>query len=310
MRFRASASIALLTLLGLSTEAHAFCRARTCNPANPKQACEKDDDGCVTSGRELFWGTSCLTFDAQEDGSAKLGIDADTLTAAITQAFAPWLRASCGTAGPALEVGTFGPVSCDWSGFNEEARNANIVMFRDEAWPYPGSMDPFAMTRVSFNTDTGEIVDADIEINSAQFEFTTDGSGTGVDLQTVLTHEAGHFLGLSHTAPENADATMRIAWNGQGTELRTLSADDEAGICELFPAQARAPRKCEPIHGFGSGCNEESADAHDDQDGGCALVRRKPDPSAALGLLLLTFLTRLRRAARRLDAGARSATRS
>ncbi len=297
MKWHAPSLLALVAVLGTPTLAAAFCRARTCDPADPEQQCATDSNDCVTTGRQLFWGTSCVTFGAQEHGSIKRGIDADALTTVTAQAFAPWLRADCGGAAPSLEVGTLGPVECAESGFNENARNANIVMFRDAEWPYPGSIDAFALTVVSYDTATGRIVDADIEINSADFNITTDGTPLGVDLQTILTHEAGHFLGLSHTAPENAEATMRVAWNGRGTELRTLEPDDVAGICDAFPPQRKAPRACEPVHGFGSGCNEPSADA--EEEGGCTLAVRKPSAEASPWALLLVLLAFARRSRRR-----------
>jgi hypothetical protein len=288
--------LAFVAILGVPAVAAAFCRARTCDPADPKQRCSEDANGCVISGHQLFWPTSCVTFDAQVAGSTKLGIDADTLTSVTAQAFAPWLRADCAGAAPSIEVGTLGPVECAESGFNENARNANIVMFRDDEWPYPGSIDTYAMTIVNFDPATGKIQDADIEINSADFNLTTDGLGTGVDLQTVLTHEVGHFFGLSHAAPEDRDATMRPSWDGRGTALRTLSPDDEAGICELFPPDAPAPRVCEPVHGFGSGCNEPRADA---EESGCAMAGVPTGSAGSPWVSLLAVLAFARRSRRR-----------
>jgi hypothetical protein len=290
-----AAVIAIVAHLAWAGEAGAFCRSRTCDPANPKHECEKDANDCVTTGKKLFWATSCLTFDAQADGSSKRDIDADLLTAVMAQAFATWLRADCGGRAPSLEVGTFGPVECAVPGFKQDARNANIVMFRDDRWPYPGSSDAFALTFVSFNPDTGQIVDADIEINSAEIELTTDGQGAGVDLQAVLTHEAGHFLGLAHAAPENGDATMRARWDGKGTELRTLTLDDQGAMCELFPPDRPARRACEPIHGFGSGCDEPSADPVEEQDSGCSLAVSSRGTSASLLVPALACLIRRRR---------------
>jgi len=81
-----------------------------------------------------------------------------------------------------------------------------------------GSMSRFA----------GQILDADILFNPA-VNFTTDGSGSS-DLQTVVTHEIGHFLGLDHSAV--VKATM---FPFASPLERTLSYDDVAAIAILYP---------------------------------------------------------------------------
>lgn len=270
---------AALVLAGVVTggaDARAFCRSRTCDPTDPKQHCELVDN-CVVSGHVLYWRASCTIFDVQADGSPRRGIDADTVADAVERAFAPWLAASCGSGHPAMRVGTFGPVACDEvenpdpkrpNQYNRaDEKGANVVMFRDDVWPYPGSLDAFGLTTVTFNRDSGEILDADIELNSADFDIAIDGSGT--DLESILTHEVGHFLGLAHAATADRTATMRTFWDGSGTDLRTLSPDDEAGICDVYPPGRRAPSDCEPLHGFASECHVPA----DKPDSGCALAR-------------------------------------
>ncbi|HWC16200.1 MAG TPA: matrixin family metalloprotease [Terriglobales bacterium] len=74
----------------------------------------------------------------------------------------------------------------------------------------------------------GQILDADILFNPA-VKFTTDSSG-GSDLQTVVTHEIGHFLGLDHSAV--VKATM---FPFAPPLERTLSYDDVAAISSLYP---------------------------------------------------------------------------
>lgn len=74
----------------------------------------------------------------------------------------------------------------------------------------------------------GQILDADILFNPA-VTFTTDGSA-GTDLQTVLTHEIGHFLGLDHSAV--VKATM---FPYAPPVERTLGSDDVAAIAMLYP---------------------------------------------------------------------------
>jgi len=75
----------------------------------------------------------------------------------------------------------------------------------------------------------GQILDADILFNPAM-NFSTDGSG-GNDMQTVATHEIGHFLGLDHSAV--VKATM-FPFAPPVAE-HALSYDDVAAISILYP---------------------------------------------------------------------------
>ena len=247
-----------LLALGVTSRAGAYCRERTCDPANPKQHCQLSGN-CVTSGHVLHWPSGCLTFDVQEAGSPKLGIDANAVLDAMNAAFHAWQAADCGGMAPALEPATLGPVACDESRYNEEGKNANIVMFRDDEWPYQNSIDAYALTTVRFDPSTGELFDADIEVNSHDFPITADGSPHGVDLQSILTHEVGHFLGLAHADQTDVVSTMRAGWNGVGLDLRSLSPDDEAGICDVYPPGTAVPNSCEPRHGFASECDVPAA---------------------------------------------------
>jgi hypothetical protein len=74
----------------------------------------------------------------------------------------------------------------------------------------------------------GQILDADILFNPA-VAFSTDGSGSN-DLQTVVTHEIGHFLGLDHSSV--IKATM---FPFAPPLERTLSYDDVAAMSSLYP---------------------------------------------------------------------------
>ncbi len=74
----------------------------------------------------------------------------------------------------------------------------------------------------------GQILDADILFNPA-VTFTMDGS-SGSDLQTVLTHEVGHFLGLDHSAVVKA-----MMFPYAPPMERTLGSDDVAAISLLYP---------------------------------------------------------------------------
>lgn len=78
------------------------------------------------------------------------------------------------------------------------------------------------------STFVGQIMDADTLFNPAT-TFATSATD-GQDLQTVATHELGHFLGLDHSAVVRA-----LMYPFAPTVEQTLSYDDVAGISALYP---------------------------------------------------------------------------
>ena len=100
------------------------------------------------------------------------------------------------------------------------------------------------------DTLTGEIVESDVFFNSI-FTWSTAATGDAsrFDLQSVATHEIGHFLGLGHSAigeteirPDGgrrvlaSGAVMFPISLGRGvTSDRTLQPDDIAGVSDLYP---------------------------------------------------------------------------
>jgi len=286
-------SVVALTLVSslLPRAALAFCRTTTC-----ERNCAPDRNGCATRGEYVFWPDACVTYAVQSLGSPLRGISAFDTDQAMRAAFAAWLGADCPGAGsPSIGVVPLGGASCAEAEFNRPeagrplAANANLVIYRDDAWPYPDENFVIARTSITFDPSSGVIFDADIEINSFGNEFSLSETMVSNDLQSVLTHEVGHFLGLDHTRVPNA--TMLADYELSNLGSRTLSADDRAGMCSIYKPMIEGELVCPgstgPHHGFSRECGStEHADASCLSLAGAPPARGSPWlPWFGLGLL-------------------------
>jgi MYXO-CTERM domain-containing protein len=299
----AGCALALATSLA-TPDAAAFCRTTTSTTAV-----------CAESGKPLSWASRCVGYTLQSDASTQ--IDLASMRALMKQAFAAWSTASCptdlatcggsGGGAPSIEAHDLGDVSCACAEYNQgKPGNANVISFRDVAWtdcdgtPKPaGTLDTIALTTVTYNVETGEIFDADMEINSALNHFTTtDPPAPAVtDLLSVMTHEAGHFLGLAHSVG-HGEATMFESYEPGSRSMRDLAADDVCGICTVYPPSRAASCDDAPRHGFASTCGFGSGpDAA--TSCGCAVPGRAGSAMGALaaGALALAVAVRRRRRA-------------
>jgi hypothetical protein len=243
-----------LALFWSSAEASAYCLTRGCS--DKKQQCKYDTEtGCLVTGPLLHWASGCVSFDVQRAASPLRGITYDEAHDAIVAGFSQWLNADCGGGlGPGITINDYGPVECREAEYNQDAPNANIFMFRDDNWPYENAIDTLALTTLIFNADNGEIYDADVEVNTIQSPMAIGKVGpTDIDFASVITHEIGHFLGLSHSNSEGS--TMMPSYAPGQTAMSSIEYDDVKGVCAALPPDREIKSdSCEPRHGFGSEC--------------------------------------------------------
>jgi MYXO-CTERM domain-containing protein len=228
------------------------------------------------------------------DGSPKHGITAAAAEHALDRAYASWTNAWCGIGTPSIQAFRLEQVTCKEAQVNRCDRNASAWIFHDEDWPY-GDDDPtIALAWTHFDPETGEILDADVEVNTAQHDITI--GGNGIEFIDVATHEAGHIFGLGHSL--NHNATMFASYHFTG-QITALHPDDVAGICTIYPPD-RDVGECvpEPLNGFASECVWGTCEP----EGCCATApghSNKRHWVALLGIGLGLALWRRRRNSRR-----------
>jgi hypothetical protein len=232
-----------------------------------------DDAGNPTPTKVLpiWWRNACVSYDVQRNASKQ--IPYDTAAAVVAAAFAKWTSATClvpdaEATRVSISARDLGPVDCGQVEYNRFAGpNQHVIIFHDDIWPYPNDLNnTLGLTTVTFDSETGEIYDADTEIN-ATVPLSTDDPPSGYDLESIVTHEMGHFLGLAHSA--DPSATMWAFHTLGSTSMRELTDDDVAGLCSIYPpnftrnvdpsvaAGGSIPEDpCDPTprHGFSSEC--------------------------------------------------------
>jgi hypothetical protein len=277
--------LALALSLGLAAilparSALAFCRTATCGKDGTGQVCTPPQP--VDCGIPLFWASPCVGYSLQQDASKQVSFT--TVQQIVKTSFATWEGASCTGGNPRILVTELAAAECTKHEYNQKKGNTNLIVFRDDAWPYEGSSNTLALTTVTYNLDTGEIYDADMELNSADNALTTSDTAVQFDLQSIITHEAGHFLGLAHS--ETPAATMYPDYKPSSIDLRSLDPDDVLGICTIYPAGGPILPTCDntPRHGFSTLCGAEQPE--DTTSSGCACrIGEGPLPASTAGIV-------------------------
>jgi Matrixin len=257
--------------------ARAFCRTMTVHQPVPYDPVAS---GCWTQGSPLAWsGAERIPYALSAGASDQVSLDDATRVAHL--AFDAWNSASC-AGGGTINVQAYddGPVNAeaaaDDCGLVEcdptVHDTLHVIVFDDKVWPHNDPNNTLALTTVTYGIDSGEIYDADIEVNTAQHTITAQEPppNGAYDLQAILTHEAGHFFGMAH-----ATDTTPIMYAQYKPGAITLTDDDVTGICTIYPPMAKS--------------------------GGCSAAPSAPEPwavraiTAGFGFVVLAAARRRRR---------------
>ncbi len=245
----ALAAAVAMALLSVPRPALAFCRTMACPlPAGfaPQAGeCVPQDfsSWCASQNPPdkaipVWWRSACVSYDIQQNASRQVPYaTADTMFAA---AFAKWTSLDCpgppgpgGSARVSIDVRDLGPVACDEVQYNQSQGNQHVIIFHDDVWPHDDQYNTLGLTTITYDPDTGEIYDADMEINSTvPLSLGDPVPATGYDFQSIITHESGHFLGMAHSG--DLHATMFAIYTPGDTTMRALTADDISGLCSIY----------------------------------------------------------------------------
>lgn len=298
--------LVLALVLALPSTAMAWCPTLTDGPPQPS-----DFSTCAPSldRLPLFWRGRCTEISLSAVAPSH-ALSTEVVTSVLRRAFDQWQNADCGSgATTGLSVTILAETNaCSMATHNTGRHNVHSIVFIDDSdvWTMTRAHDPraFAVTYVWHDRNTGEILDADVELNESRGmlmdcpdtgcpdcppEGCGGSTGGSVDLGNVVTHEFGHYFGISHTTLAHRDATMFAQAPFGEITKRTLEADDIDAICSTYPP-GRFDDTCDPtpLGGLGLDC----------QPGGCGCAAPGADGNARAelsGLLIALGLFFARR---------------
>ncbi len=204
--------------------------------ANPTQRTSRNEFPTWKHNAWEHWGSQMLDpqnfpYSVVFIGDKLQNIQKDDISAAIKQSINTWNDVTC--AAESLQFGGFRSTLDDVS-----ANEIPIFIPAADYWNDQKSL--IASTNMNNPAIALNISHFTWALEPAPFQYlpqniaiTTPPDPRIVDLQSVITHELGHILGLWHTH-DDATATMTAKYLPDASQ-RLLAADDKFALCHLVP---------------------------------------------------------------------------
>ena len=265
------AVVAAAVLLGRSLPADAFVRYLT------------DDNA------PFFWAQPSVAITGYANDFTQTSMSIDQVAGALQGAAAAWSKEtnSCTYLElmPALSTAPT-PLAVN--------DGHNSLIFHSSVWCHVAAdgkcnvdydASALAVTTDTANTRTGQIYDADIEVNLVDYQWgdlvQAPNLTSDMDLQNALTHELGHLIGLDHTcfdsltsmsgvrpddetgmpipdcataSPDVQATTMFPSAMPGDTQKRTLAPDDLNAVCTIYSVNNPPPPPGTDVNGGCTGC--------------------------------------------------------
>jgi hypothetical protein len=166
------------------------------------------------SGKQIKWASGVTLIDLYLNPTNTQSLNTTNVNSIVNASVSQWNSLSSINATLGTTAGT------NQSGLNE-------IFFTTDSTVFSGT-GVVGVTQVSYKEADGVILEADILINDG-FTLSTTKTDSNY-LGNVITHEMGHFFGLSHG--QVTGSTMFYALSLGQSEIEN---DDKAGIYSIYP---------------------------------------------------------------------------
>jgi predicted Zn-dependent protease len=182
---------------------------------------------------QVKWPSAAITYRINPAQGANI-TGARSLAQVFTASFGAWDNLT--TADIAITQGADTSTSMTYSGNNPDFINILKTNLSQSEY-LSAAGDALAVTFNVYN-DNGVLVDSDILFNPGILYSTENTTipADRYDLQSVTTHEIGHFLGLDHSSI--LSSTMFPTSSEGTTYARALSTDEISAIGSVYPNAA------------------------------------------------------------------------